>query len=64
MTGAWLALVSAYGGVFSFARWVNVSPGTVWRWARGQVTPGPNTRSHVASLAKRAGLGDPWNETS
>ena len=60
LAGAWRALVDAYGGVFGFSRHALVTPGTVYRWGTGRVTPGPNTRYHVSLLAKNVGVQDPW----
>lgn len=56
LTGEWLALAKAYGGVAALAEVVGVSYSTLHRWAlKGARIPAP-ARRVLAHLAEQKGL--------
>lgn len=59
LTGAWLDLAKAYGGIKTLASTIGVTPVTVYRWAvKGFPVRGPS-RAIVVVLAVAKGLPPP-----
>jgi transcriptional regulator with XRE-family HTH domain len=60
LTGHWLALAEALGGVAALAKALGVTRRTVGRWAAGERTPSVLQRRDVAERLRRRGLVSPW----
>lgn len=60
LTGRWLKLANAYGGVIALAKECGVSRSTIARWASGEQTPHKLVQESVDGLAHQRGLAGPF----
>jgi transcriptional regulator with XRE-family HTH domain len=56
----WRELATSLGSVEALAERCGVTPRTVQRWARGELSPGVLVRDAVNGLARRRKLAEPW----
>lgn len=62
LSGPWLALSRALGGVAGLAEALGVTTRTVGRWAAGTTIASELQRRDVVQRLRRRGLASPWAE--
>jgi hypothetical protein len=60
LRGRFRPLIDSTGSVTELARQLGVDRITVWKWARGMLTPSPANMTSIRRLASRLALPDPY----